>query len=124
MDNWQADFFYGATPDIFDKARSLRKNMTVAEKELWERLKGKKIKGYRFRPQHPINFYIADFYCHVARLVIEIDGEQHNLGENKTYDIDREKIMLSLGINTLRFKNQEVLNEIGKVISLIEASLP
>jgi very-short-patch-repair endonuclease len=124
MDNWQANFFYSETPDIFDKARSLRKNMTVAEKELWERLKGKKLKGYRFRPQHPINFYIADFYCHFAKLVIEIDGEQHNLSENKTYDIDREKLMLSLGINTIRFKNQEVLNEIEKVISKIETLLP
>jgi len=98
--------------------------MTVAEKKLWEKLKGKKLKGYRFRPQHPINFYIADFYCHSAKLVIEIDGKGHDLNENKAYDIGREELMFALGIKTIRFKNHEVLSDIGKVISLIETSLP
>ena len=124
MENWQADFFYGATPDIFEKARFLRKNMTVAEKKLWEELKGKKIKGHRFRPQHPLNFYIADFYCHAAKLVIEIDGKQHEFNENKAYDIGREELMISLGIKTIRFNNHEVLSDIEKVISQIETFLP
>ena len=123
MENWQADFFYGATPEIFNKARILRKNMTVPELELWNRLKGKKINGIRFRPQHPINIFIADFYCHKVKLVIEIDGEEHDKIINRNYDIERSNLMSSFGITTIRFKNDEVLNEIEKVLSIIEKYL-
>jgi very-short-patch-repair endonuclease len=123
MENWQAEFFYGATPEIFNKARILRKNMTVPELELWNRLKGKKINGIRFRPQHPINIFIADFYCHKVKLVIEIDGEEHDKIINRNYDIERSNLMSSFGITTIRFKNDEVLNEIEKVLSIIEKYL-
>lgn len=64
--------FYGAPPHIFEKARELRKRTTPAEQKLWEHLKKKQLKGYRFRRQHPIFNFIADFYCHSAKLVIEV----------------------------------------------------
>ena len=123
MESWLVDFFYGASPEIFRKAEYLRKNMTCAELKLWEVLKGKKIKGYRFRPQHPISIYIADFYWHKVKLVIEIDGDEHNRSENIKYDLEREKVMSNFGISTIRFKNDDVINEIDKVLSLIEKLL-
>jgi very-short-patch-repair endonuclease len=81
--------FYGASPVIFEKAKLLCESMTNAEKKLWDVLSNNKIMGLRFRSQHPINRFIADFYCHLIKLVIEVDGGIHNLPENKEYDIQR-----------------------------------
>jgi very-short-patch-repair endonuclease len=75
--------FYNAKPHIFEKAKILRKNMTETEQKLWEELNGKKMLGLRFRPQHPIDIFIADFYCHLIKLVVEIDGGFHKLKEKK-----------------------------------------
>jgi very-short-patch-repair endonuclease len=124
MDYWLADFFYGATPEIFKKAAILRKNMTFTEKLLWDRLKAKQINGYRFRAQHPINYYIADFYCHKIKLVIEIDGDEHEKKDNKAYDYDREMIMSSFGITTIRFSNNQIITNLEDVIAYIETKLP
>jgi very-short-patch-repair endonuclease len=120
MENWQADFFYGSSPDTFKKAKVLRRNMTKPELLLWEKLRRKQLFGLRFRLQHPINNYIADFYCHSVKLVIEIDGAQHNEAEYKEYDIAREEMMQMLGITTLRFKNKQVIDEVESVISEIK----
>lgn len=80
--------FYGAKPHIFEKAKELRNNMTEAEKLLWGKLQKNKIMGLRFKAQHPIDIFIADFYCHKLKLVIEVDGGIHNLPENKEYELD------------------------------------
>ena len=72
-----AEFFYGASPEIFRIASELRKNMTDAEKLVWEKVRKKQILGLRFRRQHPIDKYVVDFYCHSTRLVVEIDGGVH-----------------------------------------------
>jgi len=71
--------YYNAKPSIIGAARLLREKMTRSEEILWERLNRKQIQGLRFRRQHPIDIFIADFYCHRIRLVIEIDGEIHRL---------------------------------------------
>jgi len=71
------DMFYGATASIFENAKRLRKNLTNAERIIWLELSGRKMKGLKFRSQHPIAGFIVDFYCHRAKLVIEIDGEIH-----------------------------------------------
>ena len=81
--------FYGAKAHIFEKAKLLRKNMTEAELLLWKQLKGKKMLGLRFRPQHPIDIFIADFYCHPIKLIIEVDGGTHLSLQQKEYDIGR-----------------------------------
>ncbi len=112
--------FYNASPKIFERAKSLRENMTRAESILWEALKGKKISGLRFRRQHPIGKYIADFYCHPIKLVIEIDGEIHNSRENKDYDIGREADLSSLGIKVIHFTNSQVENDLDNVLILIK----
>ena len=69
--------FYGAKPVTFERANLLRKSMTPSEKKLWQFLKNKQLNRLRFRRQHPINIFIADFYCHSAKLVVELDGEIH-----------------------------------------------
>jgi very-short-patch-repair endonuclease len=110
--------YYGAKPETFNSAKILRDNMTSCEKILWERLKHKQICGLRFRRQHPINFFIADFYCHEVRLVIEIDGEIHN--QQKEYDDGRSAEMEKYFIKVIRFINSEVENNIEDVIKIIE----
>ena len=74
----ERNMFYGANPNIFEKASELRRNMTSAEKLLWAELKNRKIFKSRFRRQHPIDIFIVDFYCHQNKLAIEVDGEIHS----------------------------------------------
>jgi len=92
--------------------------MTNCEIMLWEKLKGKQILGLRFRSQHPIDIFIADFYCHEARLVIEIDGEIHE-GQIE-YDDGREAEIEKYGIKVIRFTNGQVINEIDSVVNKIK----
>ena len=109
--------YFRATPEIINNARMLRENMTASEKLLWERLKTKQICGVRFRRQHPIFIFIADFYCHEARLVVEIDGEIHN--QQIEYDDGRSAEMEKFFIKIIRFTNYEVENKIDEVIENI-----
>jgi very-short-patch-repair endonuclease len=112
--------FYNAKPHIFEKAKALRNNMTNAELILWEKLKGKKVLGLRFRPQHPVDIFIADFYCHPIKLIIEVDGGIHKSREQKEYDLGREEELENWGIKVIRFTNNEIENDINKVIKEIE----
>ncbi len=111
--------FYNAKPHIFEKAKILRKNMTKAEEMLWEKLKGKEIMGLRFRPQHPIDIFIADFYCHPVKLVIEVDGGIHKNKEQREYDIGREGELENWGIKVIRFTNEEIEGNISEVLKEI-----
>ena len=112
--------FYGAKAHIFEKAKALRRNMTDSERAIWEHLKGKKILGLRFRSQHPIDIFIADFYCHPIKLVIELDGGVHTSLEQKEYDIGRTAELNYWGIEVIRFNNSEIENDINRVIIKIE----
>ncbi|MCG6189797.1 endonuclease domain-containing protein [Maribellus maritimus] len=112
--------FYNAKPHIFEKAKMLRKNMTRAEEILWEQLKGKKMLGLRFRPQHPIDIFITDFYCHPLKLIIEVDGGIHKSKEQQDYDIGREGEFENWGIKVIRFTNKEIENNITQVIKETE----
>jgi very-short-patch-repair endonuclease len=109
--------YFRATPEIINNARMLRENMTASEKLLWERLKAKQICGIRFRRQHPIFIFIADFYCHEARLVVEIDGEIHD--HQIEYDDGRSAEMEIFFIKIIRFTKYEVENKIDEVIEKI-----
>jgi very-short-patch-repair endonuclease len=113
--------YFRANRGTFNTARLLRKNMTIPEKILWERLKGKNIPGLRFRRQHPIDIFIADFYCHEARLVIEIDGEIHE--EQIEYDDGREAEIEKYDIKVIRFTNYEIMNEMESIINKIKSVL-
>ena len=110
--------YYGAVPATFQKARLLRNKMTSEELILWERLKGKQICNTRFRRQHPINKFIADFYCHAVKLVVELDGEIHL--QQKEYDKERTSIIEEFGIEVIRFSNLEIIRNIDNVIVQIE----
>ncbi len=114
------NLFFGASPQIQKRAGDLRKNMTLAEKVLWDKLKNKSVFPYKFRRQHPLNKYIVDFYCHRLRLAIEVDGSVHEIPENKEYDANRTIEINELGITVLRFSNEEVIHATQKVLDEIE----
>ncbi len=113
---------YGATPKLFELAESLRERMTEAEKILWSSLKNNDWQ-LNFRRQHPISIYIADFYCHKLKLVIELDGGYHENKDVKIHDRVREKDISDFGIKVLRFKNEEVINTIEKVLIKISKTI-
>jgi very-short-patch-repair endonuclease len=105
------------------RARSLRRAMTDAEKKLWWHLRRLPIETTHFRRQATIGPYFADFACHQHRLVIEIDGGQHNEARRIASDETRTAYLNSLGYRVLRFWNNEVLNEIDSVMSVIYEAL-
>jgi very-short-patch-repair endonuclease len=107
--------FYGANKSIFLRAIQLRNNMTKAEKILWEELKNKEIFKERWKPQHPVDIFVVDFYCHKYKLAIEVDGEIHQNEEIHERDDGREHDIEKLGIKILRFTNQEVFEDIELV---------
>jgi len=104
---------------IFRYASKLRQNETPAEKLLWEKIKDRQIEGEKFRRQHPLKKFALDFYCYRLRLGIELDGKQHLIPEIKFYDQDRSEILEEYGIYILRFTNQEVFNDMDRVIETI-----
>ncbi|NCD00160.1 MAG: endonuclease domain-containing protein [Bacteroidia bacterium] len=116
----QHAYYYNASREIMDTAKRLRKNMTPAEKLLWHELKGNKINGRHFRRQHPIYRYIADFYYHKEKLVIEVDGLYHNNPEQRNYDKNRDATMNEYEIKVLRFTNKEILTQLDKVLERIK----
>ena len=111
--------FYDAKPEIFLKARLLRNNETEAEKQLWKRLSNNQLNGLRFKRQHPIDKYIADFYCHQYKLIIEIDEVYHENQKQRELDQIRDKDMLELGLHVIRFSDTEIFHNINNVISNI-----
>ena len=100
---------------------NLRKNMTGAELVLWEVLKDKNLSRRKFRRQHSIGFYIADFYCPSEKLIIELDGQHHYTPDGITKDIDRDKHIEMMNIKVLRFENKEVLTNLTEVLKTIKS---
>ena len=116
-------FYYGAKPDGLRLAGDLRHNMTRAEKLLWGQLRNRKMNGFRFRRQHPINEFIVDFFCYEAKLVIELDGDVHMDPAQMERDIERTRILNRHGLFVIRFKNEEVEKNMKYVISQIKKDL-
>ena len=114
--------FYKAAPLIFSNARELRNKLTPAEQIFWLRLK-EKFPEYKFRKQHPISIYIADFYCDKLKLVIEIDGSIHDSEEAKLNDKRRQQDLEDLNLTVIRFTNDQVKNEIESVIEIISSTI-
>ncbi|HNW83410.1 MAG TPA: endonuclease domain-containing protein [bacterium] len=102
-----------------EKRKLLRESQTDPERILWNRIRNRQLMNLKFRRQHGIGEYIADFYCSDIKLVIEIDGSHHYTEDGKEYDSLREEFMQSLGIRTVRFSNTEIINEIEKVLQRI-----
>lgn len=103
-------------------AKANRKCPTEAEAVMWNVLRGKKF-GVRFRRQHPINDYIADFVCLSHNLVIEIDGGYHTEEEVKLKDEERTSYLGKEGFSVIRFTNEQVLSDIENVIAVIKQKI-
>jgi very-short-patch-repair endonuclease len=101
-------------------AKELRNNSTKSEIKLWKYLKGKQMMGYYFHRQRPIDEYIADFFCHKLKLVIELDGFTHRFEEVAQRDVKKENKLSELGITVLRFSDDQVINDIYNVLKVIE----
>ncbi len=110
----------GAPSDSFSKAQFLRRNETIAEKLLWEKLRNNQLEGLKFRRQHPVNIYIADFYCHKFKLIIELDGDYHDQEEQKQKDEVRTEVLRLNDLKIIRFKNEEVEQDINQVLTTIK----
>jgi len=102
---------------VKQRARELRQEMTRAEKLLWERLRNRQLAGLKFRRQHPLGPFIADFYCAECRLVIEIDGDMHDF--QKEQDEQRTRQFEEFGYRVIRFRNEEVESNIELVLKKI-----
>jgi len=103
-----------------DFARQLRRDMTDAERQLWRHLRQRQLDGHRFRRQHPIGPFVADFVCLEQRLVIEVDGGQH---ADSASDGRRSQFLMQQGCCVLRFWNHDVLGNIEGVVASILQSL-
>ena len=99
-------------------AQNLRKNQTKEENLLWYRFLSKY--PLRFRRQYPIGEYIVDFYCHRAKLAVELDGSQHYEKEQNEYDAKRTEYLAGQGVCVLRYSNLDVLRQFDRVCSHID----
>ncbi|MDZ7718566.1 MAG: endonuclease domain-containing protein [Balneolaceae bacterium] len=106
----------GAEPHQFKYARQLRRDMTKAEKVLWEHLRARRFLNMKFRRQHPILEFIADFYCHKLKLIVEVDGEYHEEDDATYYDSERTKELKRYGYSVVRFSNERILKNIDEVL--------
>lgn len=100
-----------------DFAKKLRREMTRAERHFWNYVRRRRFPGYRFRRQQVLDGFILDFYCSKLKVGIEIDGPIHDT--QKDYDRYRKSILQKRGIRILRFRNEEVLRDVGAVINKI-----
>jgi transcriptional regulator len=122
-DSVNDSMYYGSSPAIFENAKKLRENLTKEEAKLWDHLKEKQL-GVKFRIQHPISKFIADFYCHKLKLVIEIDRGIHNTKDNKEYDKNRDEEMKRFGLKIIRITNDDIIENIEQVLLTIKSEIP
>jgi type I restriction enzyme R subunit len=104
---------------LVELARYLRRHQTSPEALLWELLRDRRLLGRKFRRQHQVGNYVADFYCREAQLVIECDGTVHDDNEQWQHDQKRDVYLVSQGLRVLRFSNDAVLNRTEAVLSEI-----
>ncbi|KAF3890461.1 MULTISPECIES: endonuclease domain-containing protein [Nostocales] len=117
----KTDFNLPYNPQLVTKAKELRKNLTPAEKKLWQGYL--KMFPFRVLRQRPIDRFIVDFYCAELKLVIEVDGESHFTEESRLYDLERTQILGDYGLKVLRFTNEQVMMEFDGVCQQIEEEI-
>jgi very-short-patch-repair endonuclease len=126
MGSMKSQRIRGTTPSIIAAARQLRQDPTPAEQQLWQALKNRQLKGWKFRSQHPIQSFIVDFYCPEHRFIIELDGGVHD--QQVEYDAARTEKLNQLGYRVIRFQNQDVLSDLmhvlQEIVNAIEAIEP
>ena len=106
-------------PKLKHPARTLRRNMTDAERLLWSRVRAQQIGQVQFYRQKPLGKYIVDFYVPKARLVVEVDGSQHRTPEHLESDRKRDEALAGMGLMVLRFNSREVMLETDAVVEKI-----
>lgn len=95
----------------------------MPEDILWQYLRSRRLDGLKFRRQHPLVEFVADFYCHEKKLVIELDGAVHDTEVNKDYDQARTNLLANLDVTVIRFRNKDVLHNIESVITAIRSCI-
>lgn len=105
-----------------EKRRQLRKNATYCEKIVWLHLRKRQL-GYRFLRQYSVDHFVIDFYCPELKLAVELDGDVHNLPEQKEYDIARQRYLEKFGIKFIRITNEEFLGNPNKAFKKIEQAI-
>jgi very-short-patch-repair endonuclease len=103
-----------------ERARKLRKEMSLPEILLWQALR-KRPGGLKFRKQHPAGAFVADFFCHEARLVVEVDGEAHDRGDRPERDVIRNRWFAERRFEVMRIPAREVLGDLSAVVTGIAA---
>ncbi len=107
-------------PHLKQLAKDLRKNMTLSEILLWDKLKNRQVMGFNFSRQRPLDKYIVDFYCRDLMLAIEIDGESHHHPEVQRKDLARQKRLEQRGVRFLRFDDRDVKQKMDDVLMTIQ----
>jgi very-short-patch-repair endonuclease len=110
-------------PKLRSNARALRKNSTDAARILWSELRDHRLNGVSFRRQVPIQNYIADFVCHAAKLVIELDGGQHFSDGQEAADAKRSAVIEAKGFRVVRFSNHDVMTNRAGVLEIIATAI-
>jgi len=108
------------TKEKLERAKELRREMTPAEKLLWQEVRAKKL-GVRFRRQQVIHGFIVDFYCHKSALVVEVDGDIHDLQQEE--DARRKKVLSDMGLRMVRFRNDEVERNVSVGVGRVKESI-
>jgi len=109
--------------ETYERPKSLRREMTPAEKILWKELKTNKLNGLHFRRQQIIDRFIVDFYCHQFALIVEVDGGIHEF--QKEYDAEREAYLIARGFRIIRFSNEDIFEDLPTILKIIiEACTP
>ncbi len=119
----EQEMYFGASPKIIQRASELRKIMTPAEKALWQELRNRKIANAKFRRQHPVKYFVLDFFCYEKRLAIELDGSVHDQEYTKERDINRTCELEQLGIKVIRFSNDDIFKTMNEVLQKIKEEL-
>jgi len=104
---------------IVHAARANRREMTPAEKALWDALRNRRLAGLKFRRQHPVDRFILDYFCVEKQLVVEVDGGIHNALDQAAQDTERTAWLKTRGIRVLRFDNEKVLKRLDEVLKQI-----
>jgi very-short-patch-repair endonuclease len=125
-DTWpKKPWMRGRTERTLEASRRLRSEMTPAEAVLWKAVRQEGIPGMRFRRQHAIGRFILDFYCPQHRVAVELDGAVHDETNQREYDAARTEALEQLGIRVLRFRNEEVMQDLASVLGRIKVlSIP
>ena len=103
--------------EMHERAKKLRRELTLTEKILWKELRTNKLNGLHFRRQQIIHGFVADFYCHQKELIVEVDGEIHE--QQMEYDIERDAFLVAAGFRILRFTNAEIFEDLRGVLEKI-----